>query len=267
MFLRFLSAALLLSSLVFAQKPHAKDLRVCADPENPPFSDSKGQGFENKIAEVVGRELKMPVKFVWSRMGRGFVRNLLNSNECDLIAGIPADFRPVLTTQPYYRSSYVFVTKKSRKLSITSFDDGRLHKMKIGVQVLDEDYAPPAQALARRGNITNIVGYETTGDGADSIIRAVANGEVDVAVVWGPLAGYYSPKQKTPLTVTPVEPQADGPYLLFTYAISAGVRKKDPELRDKIDRALQSRKAEIERILTNYGVPLLPVQQAQKVGD
>lgn len=263
MFSRFLSL-LLLASVAFAQKP--KELRVCADPENPPFSDSKAQGFENKIAEVVGRELKMPVKFVWQRMGRGFVRNLLNGNECDLIAGIPSDFRPVLTTQPYYRSSYVFVTKKSRNLNITSFDDQRLHKMKIGVQVLDEDYAPPAQALARRGNITNIVGYETTGDDADSIVRAVAKGEVDVAVVWGPLAGYYAPKQNVALNVAPVEPQADGPYLPFTYSISAGVRKKDPELRDKVDRALRKHHAEIEQILASYGVPLLPVEQ-QKGSD
>ena len=264
MSLRFLSA-LLLTSIAFAQKP-ARELRVCADPENPPFSDSKAQGFENKIAQVLGHELKMPVKFVWQRMGRGFVRNVLNGNECDLLTGIPADFRPVLTTEPYYRSSYVFVTKANKKLNLKSLDDERLHKMKIGVQVLDEDYAPPAQALARRGNITNIVGYETTGDDADSIIRAVANGEVDVAVVWGPLAGYFAQKQQTALTITPVEPQQDGPFLPFTYAISAGVRKKDPELRDKIDRALKKRRQEIEKILISYGVPLLPVLQ-QKAGD
>lgn len=263
MYLRFLSL-LLLSSISFAQAP--RELRVCADPENPPFSDSKAQGFENKIAQVLGRELKMPVKFVWQRMGRGFVRNVLNGNECDLLTGIPADFRPVLTTEPYYRSSYVFVTRTNKKSNISSLDDERLHKMKIGVQVLDDDYAPPAQALARRGNITNIVGYETTGDNADSIIRAVANGEVDVAVVWGPLAGYFAPKQKTALKIAPVEPQQDGPFLPFTYSISAGVRKKDPELRDKIDRALKTRKQEIEQILTSYGVPLLSVQQ-QKGGD
>jgi mxaJ protein len=231
------------------------ELRVCADPENPPFSDRAGRGFENQIARIIGQELKLTVRFVWSRMGRGFVRNFLNGNECDLVIGLPAQFRPALTTKPYYRSTYVFVTRKSSEV-VRTFDDPRLTKMKIGVQIADDDYTPPAQALARRGMIVQLVAFETTGAQADSIIRAVASGKVDVAVVWGPLAGYYARRQRVPLTLTPVHPESDG-LVPFTFEISMAVRKRDAALQQRVEQAIARRRTNIERILKAHGVPLL----------
>jgi len=125
------AAAMLISGLAFA-----RDLRVCADPDNLPFSNNKQQGFENRIAELVARNLHANLVYQWQRMGRGFVREYLNTSQCDVLIGIPANFKPVLTTTPYYRSSYVFVTRKDGKLKPASLDDPALHELKIGVQVL-----------------------------------------------------------------------------------------------------------------------------------
>src|ERR1051325_9554630 len=178
MFLSFLKPAiaiLLCSAAAMAATP----LKVCADPDNLPFSNRQGQGFENKIAAVLARELGRKVEFVWQRAGRGFVRENLNKNICDALIGVPSQFRPVLTTAPYYSSSYVFVTRKGRRLKLNSFDDPRLRKMKSCLQVLEDDYAPPARPLAPRQLAANIVGFEFTGKEGGDIIRAVANGKVD----------------------------------------------------------------------------------------
>jgi mxaJ protein len=233
----------------------ATPLKVCADPDNLPFSNRKAQGFDNKIAVVLAQELGRGVEFVWQRAGRGFVRENLNKHVCDLLVGVPAQFRPVLTTAPYYSSSYVFVTRKDRKLNINSFDDPRLKDLKIGVQILDDDYAPPARALARRQMVANIVGFDVDGEEAGDIIRAVAQKKVDVAVVWGPLAGYYAARQRTPLELAPVEPEFDPPSLPFRFAMSLGVRKSDAGLKQQLERALLKRHAQIERILRAYSVP------------
>ena len=254
MFLSFLKPAiaiLLCSAAAVAAAP----LKVCADPDNLPFSNRQGQGFENKIAAVLARELGRKVEFVWQRAGRGFVRENLNKNICDALIGVPSQFRPVLTTAPYYSSSYVFVTRKGRRLKLNSFDDPRLRNMKIGVQVLDDDYAPPARALARRQLAANVVGFEFTGKEGGDIIRAVANGKVDVAVVWGPLAGYYAARQRVPLELSPVAPEIDPPALPFRFAMSLGVRKSDRQLRDQLNRALMKRHVQIERILHAYSIP------------
>ena len=240
----------------------ATPLKVCADPDNLPFSNRMAQGFDNKVAAVLAQELGRKVEFVWQRAGRGFVRENLNKNVCDALIGVPSQFRPVLTTTPYYSSSYVFVTRKSRRLRLNSFDDPRLRDMKIGVQVLDDDYAPPARALARRQLAANIVGFEFTGNESGDIIRAVANGKVDVAVVWGPLAGYYAARQRVPLQLSPT-PDIDPPALPFRFAISLGVRKSDPQLRDQLNHALTKRHAEIERILRAYSVPQYDLAQTE----
>lgn len=233
----------------------ATPLKVCADPDNLPFSNRKAEGFDNKIAELLAQELGRKVEFVWQRAGRGFVRENLNKRACDVLVGVPAQFRPVLTTTPYYSSSYVFVTRKDSKLKINSFDDPRLKNMKIGVQVLDDDYAPPARALSRRQLTRNLVGFEVTGNEAGDIVRAVAQKKVDVAVVWGPLAGYYAARQRVPLELSPVEPELDPPALPFRFAMSLGVRKSDSELKEQLERALLKRHAQIERILRAYSVP------------
>jgi mxaJ protein len=172
------------------------------------------------------------------------------------LIGIPANFRPVLTTTPYYRSSYVFVTRKDGKLKPASLDDPGLHQLKIGVQVLEEDYTPPATALARRHLQNQIVGFDTTGEDADSIIRAVADRKVDTAIVWGPLAGFFARKYHG-LELTPVKPEVDIPALPLTFAIAMGVRKGNTALRDELETVIQKRQGEINAILDRYGVPRL----------
>ena len=234
-----------------------RELRVCADPNNMPFSSRDQNGFENHIAAIVAHDLNAHLTFVWQRMGRGFVREYLDKAQCDLLIGIPASYRPVLTTSPYYRSTYVFVSRQSGPA--LSLDSPALHGLKMGVQVLEEEYTPPGEALARRGLQGAIVGFDTTGDGADSIVRAVADQTVDIALVWGPLAGYFAKQFGHHLRVTPIEPEVDPPGLPLTFAISMGVRKGNVALRDELETILADRKADIRAILDDFGVPQLPL--------
>jgi mxaJ protein len=236
---------------------HGRELRVCADPNNMPFSSRHRTGFENRIAEIVAQDLNAHLTFVWQRMGRGFVREYLDKAQCDLLIGIPADFRPVLTTRPYYRSTYVFVSRQ--EAGIQSLDSPALRGLKIGVQVLDEQYTPPGEALARRGLQDTIVGFDTIGDGAASIVRAVADQKVDLAIVWGPLAGYFAKKLGRDIHVTPLEPEFDPPGLPFTFAISMGVRKGNLALRDELEKVLTARRSDIHGILDDFGIPQLPL--------
>jgi mxaJ protein len=238
---------------------YARDLRVCSDPDNIPFSNNKQEGFENHIAELVARELHANLIYQWQRMGRGFVREYLDTSQCDVLIGVPLNFKPVLTTDPYYRSSYVFVTRRDERFAATSLNDPILRQLKIGVQVLEEDYAPPATALARRHLQNQIVGFNTTGEGADSIIRAVAERKVDTAIVWGPLAGFFAGKYGNALQLTPVKPEVDPPALPFTFAIAMGVRKGNTALRAELDKVIENRRNEINAILENYGVPQLEI--------
>jgi mxaJ protein len=251
-------------ALLFTFHLSAAPLRVCADPNNLPFSNRAEQGFENKLARLVARELgASDVQYYWFAQRRGFVRNTLTAGKCDVIMGVPASFELALTTRPYYRSGYVFVTRRDRGLTITSLDDPRLRKLKIGVQVIGDDYAssPPAHALANRGMTGNIVGYTVYGDYSKPdpprrIIDAVANREVDLGAVWGPTAGYFAKKTVVPLTLTRFTPQIDLPFLPFVFDISMGVRRGDTQLRDRLNRIIETRRAEIEAILREYGVPL-----------
>jgi mxaJ protein len=262
---RFLSLVALLLICV-SSACTATTLRVCADPDNLPFSNRKQQGFENKIAQLLALEVHARLSFVWARQRRGFVRSTLNANACDLIIGVPQQFRPVLTTAPYYRSTFVFAVRNDRHLNIRSFDDPVLRKLRIGVQVLEEEYAPPAQALGRRGLLANLVGFETVGAEAKKILDALVANKIDVAVLWGPVAGYYAKQQRVALDLTPVSPAFDPPALPMTFAISLGVRKKDKPLHDRLEQALARRKSEIEHILNRYGVPQLELQSTVASG-
>jgi mxaJ protein len=249
---------LLLTSLALRVNAQTRELHVCADPNNMPFSSRDQTGFENRIAALVARDLNAHLTFVWQRMGRGFVREYLDKGQCDLLIGIPTYYRPVLTTSPYYRSTYVFVATPAEP-AIPSLDSSALHGLKIGVQVLEEEYTPPGEALARRGLQGAIVGFDTTGDGADSIVRAVVDHKVDLAIVWGPLAGYFSKKVGEQLRITPVEPEVDPPGLPLTFAISMGVRKGNLALRDQLEKILSDHATDIRAILDEYGVPQLPL--------
>ena len=163
----------------------------------------RGEGFENRIAELVGQELHRPVEYTWWAQRRGFVRNTLNAGDCDLVVGTASGMEMLATTRPYYKSTYVFVSRRDRHLGIRSFDDPALRTLKIGVQLIGDDFAntPPAHALANRGMAKNIVGFTVYGDYREPnpparIVDAVARGDVDVAVVWGPLAGYFAKQSR-----------------------------------------------------------------------
>lgn len=266
MFSPFLKpAALTVIFLVIAgaASGQSRELRVCADPDNMPFSNIQQRGFENRIAELVAADLGAHLSYVWQRMGRGFVREYIDRSQCDLVIGVPADFRLLLTTIPYYRSSYVFVVPRQSNVKSVSLDSPELHGLKIGVQVLDENYTPPGTALARRGLQNEIVGFDTTGEDAESIVRAVAKRQVDLAVVWGPLAGYFAQRYRAAVKLMPVEPEVDPPGLPFTFAISMGVRKGNTALRNDLQNVLSTHSSQIHDILAEYGVPELPLAPQQ----
>ncbi len=261
---RFLSVCLLTFSLVAAA---SAQLRICSDPDNLPFSNRAQQGFENQIASLLVRQMHTTLRYEWQRMGRGFVREVVNKGRCDVVMGVPENFRAMTTTIPYYRSTYVFVTRSDRGLQLTSFDEPRLKRMKIGVQVLSEEYAPPAQALGRRGMVANIVGFETRGTQTRKIIDAVARKQIDVAVVWGPFAGYYEKSYGHQLNLS-ATPPLDPPGVPLAFSISIGVRKSDTPLRDRLNQLLSHNEPEIRHILQSYGVPLLALTpEHARVGE
>ena len=256
----FLRAALLL--LLLPAGAQARELRVCADPNNLPFSNQRGEGFENRIAEILAEELSAELRTTWWAQRRGFVRNTLNAGLCDLVPGIVTGFDMLRTTRPYYRSGYVFVTRSDRQLEIASLDDPLLETLLVGVQLTGEGNPPPAQALARRGIIENVRGYSIYGDysrqnpGA-GIITALESGAIDIALVWGPLAGYLTKKEPTEFRLRPVQPEIDGPRLPMVFDIAMGVRLEDQALRDEINGVLIRLQPQIDAILAEYGVPRL----------
>jgi quinoprotein dehydrogenase-associated probable ABC transporter substrate-binding protein len=245
-------------------------LRVCADPNNLPFSNQKQEGFENRIADLVAKDLGERVEYTWWAQRRGFFRNTLKAGECDLVVSVPAGFEMALTTAPYYRSSYVFVSRKDRHLQLTSLDDPRLHELKIGVQMIGNDFsnAPPAHALSKRGMIENVKGFMLYGDYAQPnpparIIDAVVDRKVDLAIVWGPLAGYFAKRSAVPLDLVPVSPQVDQPFLPFVFDMAMGVRRGDQQLRDQLEQVIERRRSEIDRILADYGVPRVDAEKGE----
>ncbi|HEV2843836.1 MAG TPA: substrate-binding domain-containing protein [Thermoanaerobaculia bacterium] len=256
------TAPLLLAILLCACVEPARTLRVCSDTNNLPFSNEREQGFENEIAALIAREMGARLQYTWWAQRRGFIRNTLRAGTCDVVMGIPSSFELALATQPYYRSSYVFVYREDRGLDVRSFDDAALRGLRVGVQMIGDDgvNSPPAHALSRRGVIANVRGYSVYGDYTEAnpparIVDAVAAGEIDVGVVWGPLAGYFARREPVPLEIVPVSPQVDLPFLPFVFDISMGVRREDTALRDELDAVLERRRPEIDAILDRYGVP------------
>lgn len=252
-----------------ATEPHERGdavLTVCSDPNNLPFSNRAGAGFENRIVRLVAHELNMKIRYVWWAQRRGFVRNTLKDARCDLWPGIATGVENVVTTRPYYRSTYVFVTRRSDALSGLTLDDARLRSLSIGVQMIGNDATntPPAHAIARRGVVRNIRGFMLYGNYGKPnpparIVEAVAEGAVDVAMVWGPLAGYFASRSPVPLRLEPVTPALDAGVWPMTYDISMGVRRNEPQLRERIEHILAVHKPQIEAILQAFHVPELPI--------
>lgn len=255
-----LFAALALAGCSASAAP--KVLTVCADPNNLPFSNRAGQGFENRIAGIVARDMGRQLRYVWWAQRRGYVRNTLGEQKCDIWPGVASGVEMVATTRPYYRSTYVFVTRADRDLAGLTLDDPRLKKLAIGVQMVGDDAmnTPPAHALAARGMTTNVRGFMLYGDYTKpnppaEIVRAVADRRVDVALVWGPLAGYFAKASPVQLRIERVTPWLDQAQWPMVYDISIGVRKYDPAFQRQVETILTRRKAEISAVLERYGVP------------
>ena len=242
--------------------PHT--LRVCADPDNMPAADDKLEGFDDKIAALMAKDLGDSVTYSWWPTRRGFIRNTLSASDCDVVFGVPKGYDLVSPTKSYYRSAYVAVTRRDRHLKITSLDDTVLKSLKIGVTLIGDNYTntPPAQALGTRGINQNVVGF-TSFYNADhrpgDIIDAVAKGQIDVALAWGPLAGYYAKHSAVPLdlTVLPDTDRATG--FPFAYELTLGVRRADRGLRDTLNALIDRHRSDIDAVLRDYGVPLLPL--------
>jgi mxaJ protein len=254
---------LAIAFLLFAAPAEARVLKVCADPNNLPFSNEQEEGFENKIVRIVADELHADIQYVWHAQRRGNVRQTLNAGECDVIPGVASSLDMLATTRPYYRSTYVTVVRDGPLDGLSTFDDPRLSKLKIGVQLIGDDGSntPPAHALTSRGLVANVRGYTIYGDyesmtPQSPIVDAVAHGDLDIAYVWGPTAGYFAKREPVKLSLAPV-PVADGPMLPMVFDISMGVRRDDVALRRELDTALAKRVFDIRAVLTSYGVPLL----------
>jgi mxaJ protein len=243
-------------------------LVVCVDPNNLPFSNRHEAGFENQLARILARDLHTQVRYEWWAQRRGFARQTLAQSRCDIWPGVASGIQTMATSIPYYRSSYVFVSLASKPLEHLSLDDPRLRKILIGVQLVGDDgmNTPPASALARRGITGNVRGFTLYGDyrrpdPPSAILDAVVDRSVSLALVWGPLAGFYARHSPTPLRLEPIgaDPGSPAP---MTFAIAVGVRRNEPQLLAQINVALGLDAAQIRRLLRQYGIPQLPIDSA-----
>jgi quinoprotein dehydrogenase-associated probable ABC transporter substrate-binding protein len=255
-----------LTALAFLTAAYAAaaTLRVCADPNNMPFSNRAEQGFENQLANLIAKDLGMTVQYYWFPQRSSFFKKTLNAGHCDIVMGLPEGMDDAATSVPYYRSSYVFVSRRDRRLNIKSMDDPRLHHLRIGVHTTgDGDGSlPPVNALISRGIVRNLVDFNIYGrldekNPPADLIRAVENNKVDIAIAWGPMAGYFAKHSSVPLQVTPVDVVSPDPKIPFTFAISMGVRRGDSQLLQRLNSEIQQHRPRIHRLLESYGVPLL----------
>jgi mxaJ protein len=261
MFLRFpnVVAATLLPALFCLPLMAATPLRVCADPDNLPFSNRAGAGFDDRIVTLVAHDLHREVIFVWARPRRGFLREQFNKNTCDVLLGVPIGLRGVAVTEPYYTSSYTFVTPARRHLQIASFTDEHLNGPRIGLQILEEDLSPPSLPLISSGHAGQIVGFESFGNQEGDVVKAVASGRVGVAVVWGPVAGYFAHSSPVPLTVTPVPPTYTFAGVPFTYGMGFGVHKQDRALLQQLNDSIRRLQPKINQVLAAFAIPTVAI--------
>jgi len=246
-----------------AAVPSRRKLRVCADPNNLPFSNDQRAGFENELAELIAAELGAELSYTWAAQRRGFIRNTLNAGLCDAVMGVPSTLNTVLTSRPYYRSSYVFLFGPTAP-RVASLADPALRQARIGVPLVGDDGAnpPPVLALYQHGLVGNVRGYPVYGDYRNEspsaeIVRALRRNEIDLAIAWGPLAGYYANRGSPKLAVSPL-PRTDAPPgLEFAFDISVAVRKGDDHLLADVNHALDRRRAAIQAVLARYSVPVL----------
>jgi quinoprotein dehydrogenase-associated probable ABC transporter substrate-binding protein len=234
-----------------------KVLRVCADPNNMPFSTDKAQGFENKLAELLADKLGKDLSYSWYPQATGFVRNTLAAHKCDVIMGIPQGDDLVQVTNPYYRTAYALMFKQGHGLEgVDTLGDPRLKGKRLGVVA----GTPPGNNMAANGLMANAKPYPLVIDtrvdsSAAAMMHDLAAGDIDAGVLWGPMAGYYA-RQSTPaVTVVPLVKETAGPRL--AYRIAMGVRYTDQEWKRQLNRTTQDNQPAINRLLLSFGVPLL----------
>lgn len=248
-----------LSVTAFAQTSDLVDrasLRVCADPANQPFSSKEKDGFENKIAELIAGELGVPVRYTWFPQSVGFIRQTLNKKKCDIIIGYVSAHELVLNSNPYYKTSYVIVHRKGEYEGFKNLDDPRLKGKKIGVIA----GTPPVTILAMNDLLDNISSFHRMVDRryfspAEKMIDQIAKGELDVGLLWGPIGGYFAKKASAPLTVVPLINETKGGRM--AYRITFGVRQGEKVWKRQLNRIIRRKQTEINKILDEYGVPLL----------
>ena len=234
-------------------------LHVCADPDNLPYSHRDGRGFELRIAELLARAMDAPLQIHWQPQRRGFVRKSWRDAGCDVLLGVPNGIEGVLTTRPYYRSSYAIVTRADDVAPLRRLDDARLRQLRIGVQLIGDDLAatPPGHLLARRGAIQRVHGFPVDGatPAAHRMVDALADRSLDAALIWGPQAGWFASRAKVRLQVQPLHAQPAQAALPLQFDIALGVRPERAGLRDRLDAALAAHASAIDAILAQHHVP------------
>ena len=234
-------------------------LRVCADPNNMPFSDEKRQGFENKIAELVGQDLHLPVEFVWFPQVIGFVRHTLGAQACDVVMGTVSGADMMDTTNPYYHTGYMLVTREGDHIEADEVGDPALAGRRFGVVAA----TPPTDLLLRHKLLAQTTSYALTIDTrfespARVMLQDLVDHKIDVGLLWGPFAGYFITHERLPLKAVVLRSETDTPRL--DYRISMGVRPNEPGWRRQLNQVIQRRQHDITAILLDYGVPLLDEQ-------
>jgi mxaJ protein len=258
---QFTAIVLMLGGLLIGAYVRAEDFTVCIEPDNFPFSHRTGTGYENRIAAVLAEDLHAQLKLVpIANDGPGYFRATLGSGRCEALVGLPVPNNHVLTTRPYYRSGWMFVSRRAHALDIRSFDDPRLKELRIGVPVVgDGSDAPPVIALGRRRLADRLRLYAVSDDSGDEVaahmIDDVANGRIDLALMWGPAAGYYAARRQADLRLSPTPTYDHG--IPFSASIGVAVASGNATLRDALDRAIVHRRGEINAILARYRIPIL----------
>lgn len=261
-----LAVASLAALPLAAQRPAPMQpglLRVCADPDNLPFSNEAGEGLENRIAELMAKTWDSKLEYVWWAAPRGMMR-MLNGRYCDVTLQMPVLSDMAGVTRPYYRTSYVIIQRTDAPHRITGLDDPELKRLKIGVHLFsaDGENTPPAMALARHGVVGNLVGFSTTYTGGqarpEDIVKAVADKSIDLAMVWGPIAGYYAKRLGLDLSFTPIEDDTLT-RMPFAYSMGMATRRADRAFRDSVQAFIDAHRPELQRILDDYGIPTVPL--------
>ena len=262
------AAALLGLGLVCGSRPAAAQtadivdrsaLKVCADPNNLPFSNEKKEGFENKIAEVMGTALRLKVEYTWFPQVIGFVRNTLQAHRCDLVMGTVAGDDIMQTTNPYYYTTYVMLYRSDKRLALERLQDPRLASLRLGVV----GATPPSDLLVRHDLMSHAKPYQLTVDTrAESpthqMVQDIVDGTIDVGFLWGPIAGYYRKHDELPLNLVPLKDEPGAARM--KYHIAMGVRGNEPEWRRRVNAVILKQQPQITAILRDYGVPLLNEQ-------